>query len=268
MSRRRQTQNQPARQPIKPETSKPCLPTSAPDSQTSEQARPSFWTLKRQLAAVALLLVVPYALAVLSLTQENPTVDEVIHLPAGISYWETGQFRLYRHNPPLVKLVAALPVILSNPSPVTAPLYESSYWKAEPPNKAGFAHDFARLNATDYFELFTRSRLLMPAFATLGGLFVFLWSRALFGPGGGLLSLALWSFCPNVLAHSRLITTDVPAAAIMTAAMFIYWRYLKRPTWKRATAAGLLLGLAQATKFSALILGPVWLLWPSSPCSA
>ena len=96
------------RQPIKPETSKPCLPSSAPDSQPSEQARPSVWTLKRQLAAVALLLVVPYALAVLSLTQENPTVDEVIHLPAGISYWETGRFRLYRHNPPLVKLVAAV----------------------------------------------------------------------------------------------------------------------------------------------------------------
>ena len=42
-----------------------------------------------------------------SLLKENPTVNEVVHLPAGVTYWEKGTFRLYHHNPPLVKLVAA-----------------------------------------------------------------------------------------------------------------------------------------------------------------
>ena len=44
---------------------------------------------------------------------ENPTIDEVVHLPAGLTYWEKGTFRLYHHNPPLIKLVAALPVLAS-----------------------------------------------------------------------------------------------------------------------------------------------------------
>ena len=29
-----------------------------------------------------------YALSADSLLQENPTVDEVVHMPAGITYWQ------------------------------------------------------------------------------------------------------------------------------------------------------------------------------------
>ena len=63
--------------------------------------------------AVTGLLTFQYALAGGEpASEENPTVDEVVHLAAGITYWQRGTFRLYHHNPPLVKLVAALPVLL------------------------------------------------------------------------------------------------------------------------------------------------------------
>ena len=61
------------------------------------------------------LLALHYGLAASSLLRENPTVDEVVHMPAGITYWQKKTFRLYHHNPPLVKLVAALPVRLGEP---------------------------------------------------------------------------------------------------------------------------------------------------------
>ena len=64
-----------------------------------------FWNRRRTTLAVVLLLVLHVVLAVRSLVTENPTVDEVAHLPAGVTYWEKGTFRLYHHNPPLVKLV-------------------------------------------------------------------------------------------------------------------------------------------------------------------
>lgn len=35
-----------------------------------------------------------------------PTVDEVGHLPAGVSHWSFGRFDLYRVNPPLIRIVA------------------------------------------------------------------------------------------------------------------------------------------------------------------
>ena len=113
-----------------------------------------------------------------------------------------------------MKLVAALPRarLGAGRSITTKPS-----WKQEPPNKAAFAHEFMHDNAAHYFELFTRARLLMPLFSVIGGLVVFAWSRRLYGAGGGLLSLALWVLCPNVLAHARLVTTDMGATALGVA---------------------------------------------------
>src|SRR5690606_25982022 len=123
------------------------------------------------------------------LVRENPTIDEVAHLPAGVTYWQTGTFRLYPHNPPLVKMAAALPVVMAGPN--MAGIYARPSWEVQPPIHASIAHEFMAENADRYFELFTLGRMVIPAFSVLGGLVVFLWSRRLYGPWGGLLSLVL-----------------------------------------------------------------------------
>lgn len=213
-----------------------------------------FWTRTRLALAVAALVSLQAMLAVRSLVQENPTVDEVVHLPAGLSYWQTGSFRLYHHNPPLVRQLAALPVLAARP----VVDYGDTSWRSEPPNKAAFAHAFMRLNADRYFELFTQARLLMPVFAVVGGLAVFAWSRRLYGNTGGLVSLALWTFCPNVLAHTRLITTDMAATSLGVLATYVFWCYLHRPGWKLAVLSGVALGLGQLAKFSLIVLYGLW----------
>ena len=212
------------------------------------------------ILAVAGLLSLHYALAARSLLQENPTVDEVVHLPAGVTYWQKGTFRLYHHNPPLVKLVAALPVVWANP--ITAQVYAQPSWKNEPPDSTTFSQSFAFFNVPRYFELFQLARLTMPLFSIIGGLAVFVWSRRHYGTWGGFLSLTLWVFCPNILAHARLITSDLGSTALGVAATYVFWRYLHQPSWRWAAAAGVMLGLAQLTKFSMLLLYLVWpFLW-------
>ncbi len=200
------------------------------------------------------------ALAERSLVQENPTVDEVVHLPAGVTYWQKHTFRLYHHNPPLIKLIAALPVVWANP--ITEPAYQQESWTRPDPSPTTFSQTFAFLNLERYFELFQLARMVMPLFSVLGGLVVFLWSRRLYGTGGGLLSLCLWVFCPNILAHCRLITTDVGSTAMGVAATFVFWLYLRKPSWWMAAASGIMLGLAQLSKFSMLLLLALWpFLW-------
>jgi 4-amino-4-deoxy-L-arabinose transferase-like glycosyltransferase len=211
---------------------------------------------------VLALLLLHLALAARSLILENPTVDEVLHLPAGVSYWQKGTFRLYHHNPPLVKLVAALPVVCAKPN--VEPLYSGDNWRSSDADVShiNFGQEFAKLNADRYFELFRLARLMMPLFSLVGGLTVFAWSRRLYGSWGGLLSLALWVFCPNILAHARLVTSDLGATALGVAATYVFWRYLQEPAWKRAFLAGIALGLAALTKFSMVILYAVWpFLW-------
>ena len=216
--------------------------------------RPSLGQRWHVYFAVAALLIIQLSLAIRSLVPETPTVDEVIHMPAGLTYLQTGSFRLYHHNPPLVKLIAALPVWFSNP----AVDYKKASWLQDPTNKAAFAHEFMEANASRYFELFTRARLMMPFFATIGGLVVFGWSRKLYGDAAGLLSLTLWVLCPNILAHARLVTTDMGATSIGVMATFVFWLYLKSPSKKGAILAGFCLGLAQLTKFSLILLSALW----------
>jgi 4-amino-4-deoxy-L-arabinose transferase-like glycosyltransferase len=247
---KRHEATQPERPPLTDRTREPETPAELASAGSPFRARA--WTA---LAVVALLLL-HYGLAARSLLQENPTVDEVVHLPAGVTYWQKGTFRLYHHNPPLVKLVAALPVVLAGP--VTDPAYATPSWRSKDPSPPSFSQEFAYWNASRYFELFHLARLAMPIFSVVGGVVVFLWSRRLYGVWGGLLSLSLWVLCPNVLAHARLVTTDLGATALGAAATYLFWRYLEKPGWPSAAAAGVALGIAQLSKFSMLLLYAVW----------
>lgn len=237
----------------KPRTPRPETAAAPAPVPPPRPASPPFWTGWRVALGVVALLLVHLSLAVLSLVRENPTIDEVVHLPAGITYWEKGTFRLYHHNPPLVRMLAAWPVL-----GLTKVDYSSPAWTTEPPNKAQLAHEYMAQNVGNYFEVFTRARLMMPIFSLIGGLVVFFWSRALYGNAAGLLSLTLWSFCPNILAHARLITTDIAATSLGVAATFLFWLYLRKPSTWLAALAGLALGVGQITKFSLIVLYALW----------
>jgi hypothetical protein len=214
--------------------------------------------LRHPWLILCLLLGVHAVLATAAARRTSPTVDEVNHLPAGISYWQQGTFALYHHNPPLVKLLAAVPVLASEPEVD----YGGSWAEAQrgnyPPSQAAFGAEFMHANAKRYFELYFRARCVIFAISVVGGLVVFLWTRELFGVAAALTASALWCFSPNILAHAGLVTTDLPAAVAILAATYAFWRWLRVPSIARAAVAGLLLGVAQLTKFSALSLYVIW----------
>src|SRR5438128_1492611 len=66
--------------------------------------RPGFW--------VVALLLTHAGLLAYAATKHSPSIDEVAYLPAGVSHWKFGRFDLYRVNPPLVRMVAVIPVLL------------------------------------------------------------------------------------------------------------------------------------------------------------
>jgi len=86
---------------------------------------------------------------------------------------------------------------------------------------------------------------------------VWRWSRRLWGERGGLLSLGLCAFDPNLLAHARLVTTDLWAALAFTAVFFLYWRFAALPGAGRFAALALGLALAQVVKYNAVLLVPL-----------
>ena len=85
-----------------------------PDRSPSRPAGPCGWGQKRLTrVAVPGLLAVQAVLLAWGALRHSPTSNEVAHLPAGISHWRFSRFELYRVNPPLVRMVAALPVLVA-----------------------------------------------------------------------------------------------------------------------------------------------------------
>lgn len=92
------------------------------------------------------------------------------------------------------------------------------------------------------------------------GFYIFKWARELFGNKTALLALFFFSFSPTFLAHGRLVTTDVGAAAGIFIATYYFIKSLQNPTKKNIILAGIVFGLAELCKFTVIILIPFFIL--------
>ena len=197
--------------------------------------------LSRSMAVpllVAGMTVAHLALILGNIGWNAPTFDEVAHIQAGVSYWKTGKFDEYRVNPPLAKLLQALPVILIYADRDILNIEDDS--------------------GTTLIRVVQTARLAGIAWSLLGAWAIFRWAKDLYGTAAGCLGLAFWYFEPNVLAHAALATADIAATSASVAATYLFVRHLRSPSWDTALLAGLALGVAQATKFTLISLYGIW----------
>jgi hypothetical protein len=206
------------------------------------------------VAAIAVLLIAHAGLLAWGAWRHSITWDEVGHLPAGMSHWLFGRFDLYQVNPPLVRMVASVPVVLSRPEVDWTLFVGFPGIRSEWPIGTKLIED----NGERSFWLFTLARWACIPLSLLGAYVSFRWARELYGQTAGFVSLTLWCFSPNILAHAQLITPDVGAAALGVTAAYVFWHWLKSPGWGRALTAGTVLGLAELTKTSWIVLFPLW----------
>jgi hypothetical protein len=217
------------------------------------------FTSRHTVYYVIVGLLTTHAILLLDCSRKDfVTVDEVGHVPAGISHWQTGTFGMYRVNPPLGRMIAVLPVLFANPKMDYRNLSDAP--GARPEWSVGA--DFIKDNPDRYLEFIRLARLSTIAWSILGGWLIFSWARQLYGSLGGLVSLTLWCFGPNILAHGHLVTPDIPAAVSGFAACYAFRLFLRTPSWRRAFLCGLLLGIALLTKLTCLLFLGIWpVLW-------
>ena len=97
-------------------------------------------------------------------------------------------------------------------------------------------------------------------FSCLLAFLVFSWARSLYGFIPALFSLTLYILDPNIIAHSQLVTTDLYLTLTMTFAFFTLWRFANERSWKNGWMCLFALGLAQNTKYTAIVLYPLFLI--------
>ena len=204
------------------------------------------------VCAVLLLLLAANLLA--SISRKSITNDEIVHIPAGYYHLVAGEFQLNNEHPPLVKIWAALPLLFIQPEEPPAPKTEDENFMER---TWGFHERFWQANRARFQTVTFWPRVMMiPVTLALGAL-IFIFARKLFGETAALISVALYVLEPTVLAHGRIVHTDLPAAFVYLLFFFTLQYYSKAPGLRSALLLGLACGVALLTKFSMLVVLPV-----------
>ncbi len=186
--------------------------------------------------------------------RESLTFDEDDHMFAGYMMLHAGDFGLNPEHPPLVKMLAALPIL------------GEKLWI--PPNRNREFKAEAYLDGRDWLarndgasqRLVFRMRLAAGLLAIGLSLMVFFAAREWFGTTAGLVALLLATFDPNILGHCALVTTDIGVSLFFLASIYAFYRYVKQPSLARLLLAGVAAGLLLATKHSGILLAPMLIL--------
>jgi 4-amino-4-deoxy-L-arabinose transferase-like glycosyltransferase len=92
--------------------------------------------------------------------------------------------------------------------------------------------------------------------AVVFGYFLYRFCKKRFGSETALLALFLFALSPNLIAHSRFVTTDLGIAAFIFFSFYSLFLYFEKPGWQRLWLATLFFALVLLAKFSAVILYP------------
>lgn len=208
--------------------------------------------------SVVLLLLFQFCFLNYLAKADSQTIDEGVHLSAGYTYLVNHDYRLNTEHPPVVKLLCALPLLRLHPDISTfTDLWNSSanFYYDSVRESYGIAERFLYNNNASlllYWGRFSNIILTM-----LLGLVIFFISKRFWGNLGGLFSLGLFVFDPNILAHGHLITTDIGASLGYLLSIYCLYRYFNHNNWQNLIWLGLSLGLAFSSKYTMLMILPI-----------
>ena len=213
-----------------------------------------YMELIKSLRLPALLLTVMFALMLGSSLGDSLTTDEQAHIPAGYSYVRLLDFRLNPEHPPLVKALAGFPLLfldLNFPTDIRS-------WDMDVNGQWDQGRAFIFESGNDPEKVIFWARLpMMLLTLLLGGLFYW-FAKSYFGRKVAALALFIFVLSPTILAHGRLVTTDIGASIGFLIGTWTFLRFLDNPNSKNIFVAGLAFGIAELLKYSTFLLVPIY----------
>ncbi|MGC8977368.1 MAG: ArnT family glycosyltransferase [Candidatus Ratteibacteria bacterium] len=176
--------------------------------------------------------------------EKSITCDETVHIPAGYYYVKKGDYFINYAHPPFSKTLSGIFI-----SKIKIFIPENIY-RSLRMNEWELGMAFFYLNREYIDKIVLWARFPMILLGLLLGFFIYLWSKDLYGKTAGLFSLFLFTFCPNFLAYSCLVITDVGFTLFFIMTIYFFWRYLENQTKKDLILTGISFGLALSSKFS------------------
>jgi 4-amino-4-deoxy-L-arabinose transferase-like glycosyltransferase len=211
---------------------------------------------------ILLLLLALFLLqAISSMRLKSPTWDETSYF--GLGYYlcknQTWDVPASTLHPPLSYYLNSIPYLFYDADETAWDLPPS--FKGEGASNLSFPLAGLRLLTDRRYpqdQVLFWSRVPTVLIALLLGFFVWKWTRELSGTLSAAIVLLLFTFSPNILAHARFITPDLILTCFTFIAVYYLWKVVKEVTWSSLLLCSLALGCALLSKYSALLLLPIY----------
>ena len=203
----------------------------------------------------ALMLTLMSLQMLFVISRKSITCDEIVMIPSGYYHVAAQNFELINDHPPVSKILAAIPLLFLQPEEIRpeqivgAPGSTDERW--------AHMERFWENNPDKFASLSFWPRVFMIGLTVALGLLIFRFARELFGAFAAFLAVTLFVLEPTVMAHGRVVQTDIPASFGFLLFCFMLRQYSLQQSIKRAAWLGFAAGLAILTKFSMLLVGPM-----------
>jgi hypothetical protein len=214
---------------------------------STSQSTPRLTVVTTISAAIVILLF--FTCCVRTAKNDSVTWDESQHLYSGWLSWEHGDFGYNPEVPPLVKMWDAIPLLHRD---IKQPAFTGAPFKKE-----GFVLGQRFLAANGIDRTLIPARIMASLLTALLATLLFFCAKEMFGDKPALFALLLFCLDPNFLAHGAYVTTDIGASFTMLAAIYAFYRYVKRPTIGRIITVGFAVGLTMTAKFTGVFIVPI-----------
>ncbi|GAC1360206.1 MAG: phospholipid carrier-dependent glycosyltransferase [Acidobacteriaceae bacterium] len=145
-----------------------------------------------------------------------------------------------------MKMWDAIPLLTRD---IRQPAFTGAPFKQE-----GFVLGQRFLAANGIDRTLIPARIMASLLTVLLATLLFFCAREMFGDKPALFALMLFCLDPNFIAHGAYVTTDIGASFTMLAAVYAFYRYVKRPTVGRIITVGFAVGLAMTAKFTGVFI--------------
>ena len=196
-----------------------------------------------------------FAQGLLGSLEKSLTWDEPYHIGGGVAILTRNEFEVFASSPPLMQQLEAallLPLDLAVPGP------QDPRWRQSVNPAVAFGTMLLYRMGNDVGSIALRARLPVLLLGSVLVFGIFAWGRRLFGEGPALVAAGLAAVSPNLLAHAKVATVDLGCAAGMFFAVFSFWRAEQRDRVRDWLLCGAVAGLALLAKYTALLLGPIF----------
>lgn len=194
---------------------------------------------------LTLCVVLPRSLLIAR--AHSPILDADEHLDQGLSYLKREAHPQAYYDPPLGKMILALPLWLAG-SHVEMTTYRAPDGYVRHRRTVQYNQPVAT-STLEYIQAAWKSTLFVPCVMV-----VFVWCRRIYGIRSAWLAVGLFLVEPTIAAHIPVAALDVLAMEAGIISSFLAWRFVESPTIGRTVGAGVATAGAVLIKHTLLLL--------------